>query len=527
MQSSERQEKLRRVTEALKGTWKSPKDLIWDEKCRRSLWEFAKRFWSVVEPSSPLLLPAPHLEAVCNHLQAVTEGKIHYLDINIPPGHGKSLVACVLWTAWEWLNRPWTKVLAGSYALELSIRDSIRCRELIGTDEYQSLIPRDPNTGLPKWKVTAPDKRDVFGNSAGGSRQTFATNSKITGFRGHHVIWDDPLNASDVTSEAALNEAIRIHDQVLPSRVIDPRTASEVLIMQRLHERDPSGHVLWKNRRFDHLCFPTEYEGGNSCACPEGTKCSQRGGTSIGFRDWRTEQGELLNPMMFDQSVIDRLKTGGMDLWAYTGQHQQRPSPLSGSELKREWLRNRYKMLPPGKGLWWTAWDLRNGGRSPRSSYAVGQVWYAPFSKPGEFYLIHQVRGRWEYAEEVEEFVRLTKQFPQATEHRIENKADARVLIPQIKAQIPGLIPWEPGTSNKAARFRVVLPLYKSGAVWYPEDDVVTAPGIHARDWIGQHIEEACGFPSAPNDDIIDVITIALSDRAIPQTRKSPLWWQD
>jgi hypothetical protein len=38
-----------------------------------------------------------HVDAICDYLQAVTEGKIKRLIINIPPREGKSTLVSVLW----------------------------------------------------------------------------------------------------------------------------------------------------------------------------------------------------------------------------------------------------------------------------------------------------------------------------------------------------------------------------------------------------------------------------------------------
>ena len=47
-----------------------------------------------------------HVDAICEHLQAVTENAIRTLIINLPPGHAKSLLMAVFWLAWAWLRNP-------------------------------------------------------------------------------------------------------------------------------------------------------------------------------------------------------------------------------------------------------------------------------------------------------------------------------------------------------------------------------------------------------------------------------------
>ena len=71
------------------------------ELCKRSFAEFAKRAWHVLEPSAELKWGWA-LDAICLHLEAVTDGRINRLLMNVPPGSMKSLLTGVMWPAWEW-----------------------------------------------------------------------------------------------------------------------------------------------------------------------------------------------------------------------------------------------------------------------------------------------------------------------------------------------------------------------------------------------------------------------------------------
>jgi len=49
------------------------------EKARRSLYEFVVQGWPILEPATPFV-NGIHVEAICHHLQAVTEGRIGQFD---------------------------------------------------------------------------------------------------------------------------------------------------------------------------------------------------------------------------------------------------------------------------------------------------------------------------------------------------------------------------------------------------------------------------------------------------------------
>src|SRR5438552_9602232 len=114
------------------------------ELAARSLREFVRQAWPILEPSTPFVL-GWHIDAIIEHLEAVSHGQIRNLLINVPPRHMKSLLVSVFWPAWEWLRWPQRRWLYSSYGAQLSIRDSVKCRA--------SSAPGVPTT-LPSGKRT-------------------------------------------------------------------------------------------------------------------------------------------------------------------------------------------------------------------------------------------------------------------------------------------------------------------------------------------------------------------------------------
>src|ERR1700733_16173799 len=62
---------------------------------------FVREAWHVLEPNARFVHNW-HIDAICQHLEAVTDGRINRLLINVPPGSMKSLLVSVFWQAWEW-----------------------------------------------------------------------------------------------------------------------------------------------------------------------------------------------------------------------------------------------------------------------------------------------------------------------------------------------------------------------------------------------------------------------------------------
>jgi len=284
--------------------------LVEREYCQRRLVNFVRQAWPVVERESASFIEGWAVGAICDHLQAVTNGEIKRLLINVPPGMSKSVTTCVYWPAWEWgpRQRPGLSYLTTSYSQTYATRDARRMRDLVTSDWYAGL-----------WGSSTRLKREAemsFENVSGGWRDAKPFSS-LTGGRADRVVLDDPHSMDQAESQAERERAVRRFTEVVPSRVADPRESAIVVIMQRLNANDVSGVILERELGYEHLCLPMEYEPQNQCV------------TSIGFQDPRTEEGELLFPERFPETWVKGIRNQ-MGEVPYAGQFQQRPMPRGG-----------------------------------------------------------------------------------------------------------------------------------------------------------------------------------------------------
>lgn len=214
-----------------------------------------------------------------------------------------------------WLRRPEWRVLCASYALDLAVRDSVRCRELIADPWYQT-------TFRPAWSLSrSQNAKTRFRNTRGGERMCLSVGSRTTGFRGDCIIIDDPLNFADALSDTKRPKVNVWIDQALSNRLNDLLTGTMIMIMQRLHHDDASGHVLAQGD-YTHLCLPSRFEPERRCETP------------IGWRDPRTQKGEPLFPALFPNEILDQ-EERRMGSLPFAGQHQQNPTPESGEIFER------------------------------------------------------------------------------------------------------------------------------------------------------------------------------------------------
>ena len=288
------------------------------EKARRKLRVFVEAAWPVLEPPSRRFQANWHIDAICEHLEAVSRGQITRLLINIPPGHMKSLCASVLWQAWEWIDAPWTRWLTASYAAPLSIRDSVRARRVITSPWYRD------NFGGVFRLLDDQNQKARFENDRTGYRIATSVGGVATGERGDRVVVDDPHNVHETLSRTQREAALVWWDETMTTRVNDPVKSGQVIIMQRLHARDLSGHVL-EQGGWVHLMLPMAYEPDRRCV------------TALGFEDPRTDDGALLWPDRFGSSVLEDWERR-LGAYAAAGQLQQRPAPREGGLFKRHWF---------------------------------------------------------------------------------------------------------------------------------------------------------------------------------------------
>ena len=283
-----------------------------------SLAGFVREAWAVLEPSNPYI-HGWHIDAICLHLEAITNGTFlalgleNRLLINVPPGTMKSLIVSVFWPAWEWGPRalPSMRYLTTSYSENYVKRDSRRMRDLVQSEWYRALWPE---VAL----VRAGEAS--FANDKTGFREGVPFGS-LTAGRGDRVVIDDPHSTETAESEAERGRTTRIFRESVPSRLIDPIRSAIVVIMQRLHANDVSGVIEKLKIGYIHLRLPMEFEADHRCVTPI-------------FEDPRTFDGELLFPERFPRAVVERDKIP-LGPYAVAGQFQQRPSPREGGLFKR------------------------------------------------------------------------------------------------------------------------------------------------------------------------------------------------
>lgn len=491
-----------------------------------SLREFMRAAWPVIEPATPFRSNW-HIDAISDHLEAAYRRQILRLVINIPPRTMKSTAVTVAAPAWRWTVAPHERFLTASYGSDLATRDAVKTRRLIASSWFLA-------RWIDRFRLTSDQNTKTrYENDRTGYRIATSVGGTATGEGGDVIVIDDPHKADEVESDVQREAVIDWHDGTISTRFNDPDTGVEILVMQRLHERDLTGHVLDLGG-WHHLCLPMEYEPSHPFVCPAGFELAD--GTVL-RGDPRTEPGELLwdgsqphTEARFTADAVDRLKR---DLGSYraAGQLQQRPAPLEGGILKRAWWRYYPPASQPDGSEDWAhmprfqillqAWDTALKEKTT-SDFTVGALWAIAGANR---YLLRVARGQWDLPETKTQLRLLTQwgreRWPLlGMTIYVGNAANGPEVVAQLRDEIPGIISVPEGAGgDKVQRAHAVAPQLEAGNVFIPGFPLPDSTGYDAARtpaWVQAFIEEHSSFPNAAYDDQVDTTTLALIRAGVP-----------
>ena len=530
--------------------------------CEESLYEFMVAAWKYVDPN-PFVHGWP-LEAVAEHLQAVCDGDIRRLIINIPPRCSKSSMTSVAFPAWVWAQRhdsptsgPGVQFLTASYAQQLSLRDSVKTRRLLDSPWYQSLwgerfaLTSDQNT------------KGRFDNNKGGTRLSTSVGGALTGEGANIIITDDPNAANEAFSEATIQSTIDWWDGTMSTRLNNPKTGAFIVIQQRLAEDDLTGHILSKDvGDWTHLCLPMKYEWTRHSVSITGWNdprgCDDDGEPLVlvdangrriprdsAAKDELTNkrEGTLLWPERFGPKEIDLLERQ-LGPFAAAGQLQQRPEPAGGGVIKTDWwqpwelesyppfdyiiasLDTAYTTKTENDFSAMTVWGVFSATMAEASSNFVGRSGKRESQRDREAMFDEAMRVKnmtagmggsdstprvmlmyaWQARLELHELVSKVEQTARRMKVDkliIENKAAGHSVAQEIRRLY----------NNADFAVQLVDPKAQDKlARLYSVQHLFAEGMVHAPDhsWAQEVITQTSQFPKGKHDDLVDTVSMAL-----------------
>lgn len=241
-----------------------------------------------------------HFITICRALTKCTRLESLRLLINVPPGHGKSVIVS-FWLAWCYAKWPDCNFLYISYAKTLAATHTDTVKRIMSLSQYKVLFDvhlRDDSQA-----------KDAFTTEAGGTVAAFGSAGAITGrnaglpglerFSGAVVI-DDSHKPDEVHSDLIRESVITNFRETIQQR---PRGINVpiVFIGQRLHEQDLPAYFLAGEDGYDwdNVVLKSLDDAGNA-----------------------------LYPEAFPLDML--LIRKDKDRYVFAAQHQQDPQPAGG-----------------------------------------------------------------------------------------------------------------------------------------------------------------------------------------------------
>ena len=372
-----------------------------------SLFEFVKYFWS--EVSNEEFKSNWHIEEVfCKELEMIAYRvadnlpKQYDLIFNVPPGTTKTIVCSIMFPAWCWTKWFWMRFITASHSAALSLESAEYSRDLVRSDKFKAVYPelsiKEDKDTKSNFKVVKKVQEFAGRESRilqGGNRYSTSVGGSLIGFHGHINIWDDLIDPLQAISEVQLSTANYWLDHGLSTRKVDKKVTTIIGIMQRLHQNDPTGHILEKKKKnVRHICLPGEIRNYREQVKPQELIKY--------YRD------DLLDPIRMDWNVLADMEAD-IGQYGYAGQVGQKPTPPGGGMFKVDHF-NIITSLPAPVNFVQTVryWD--KAGSEDSGAYTVG----VKMSKIADgrtgalWFIVEDVkRGQWA-SEERERIIRQT-----------------------------------------------------------------------------------------------------------------------
>ena len=451
-----------------------------DAVCRQKFSAFSQKAFDVLHPSTPLEYNW-HIDCIGEHLQAVWEHDIQNIIINLPPRLLKTYLASVAFPAWGFNKDPSIKFMTTSFKFPLAKRMTRQTKQIMESTWYKELAP---NAQIS----SEQNEKHYFETTAKGHYYSAAMSS-VTGEGADIQICDDPINPDEASSPVQRQNAIDTIRGTLFSRFNDPRTGRFILIMQRLHEKDPTGDLL-KDEGWYHLKLPAE-------------AVDQSFIYDLGGKKWTMNEGDLLFPERLTPDVLAE-KAIQMGPYNYAGQMLQEPTPIGGGEIKKEYLNyfaasdfdtkpcNVYIIVDPAKG----AEDaIKND-----NDFTAMAVW--ALAPDQNYYLVDGIKERLNPTQRIDRLFDLHRKWnersgkpPRVGYEDIGMQADLHFIQKKQKEDsyrfpLTPLPPKGVKRIKKIPKIRRLVPIMERGQMWLANDLIYTDHKGLPRNFISDIVEE-------------------------------------
>lgn len=463
--------------------------------CRYKFGAFAHKAFEVVEPGTHYEYNW-HIHCINEHLEAMFNGEIKRLIINIPPRHLKSFLVARAYPAWVLGMKPEEKFIVTSYGYEVVEQNAIACRRIMKSDWYRKLFPQT---------IITPDldRNTHYETTRGGQYYAASAMSPITGIGAETLLIDDPLKPMEAYSDAIRSSTNQNIRTTLFSRLNDKRTGKICMIMQRVHEDDPTGHLL-RDMGWTLVKLPAQAK----------THVVIR----LNEHKWEMQPNQILFPQRQSQEILDQTRLD-MTEANFVAQYLQEPAPVGGGEFREEWLQfyadgsikpktmNVVILVDAAGG------EELNKKKKKTSDWTVMAV--VGLAPDNNYYLLDMVRDRLNPTERIDTLFILHRKWnelcgkpPKVGYEKYGMMTDTHYVREKQKTEAYHFPIVELGGNiMKEERIRQLIPDMQQNR-WYLPATLSYVDGEGRKfDLISELKSEMASFPRARFDDILDSIS--------------------
>lgn len=409
-----------------------------------------------------------HIELIAEYLEAVRNGHIKRLIINMPPRALKSVCINVAWPCWLLGQDPSCRIISASYSQVLSVKHSLDSKIIIESSWYKQSFPA---TKISK----KHNQKSKFLTTQNGFRFATSVGGSITGDGGDILIIDDPHNPTQINSKKFRDKAINWFEQTFVTRLNNKNTGAIVLVMQRLHQEDLSAHLI-SNGGWEMLKIPA--------------MADEQIKYSIANKEYIYNKGDLLNINLDQLEFLQKLEheIGSRN---FAAQYMQSPVSVDYNLIKLEDM-SFYQDAPTDFEYYAQSWDTAIKVSDDADYSVCSSFGY----KDGYYYLLDLKREKMSYPDLKINIEQLAKKY-QPKHILIEDKASGQSVIQDLRsAGYINIIPIKPKL-DKITRFASAIPFIQSGKILFPKNAVFNR----------FLYSELLSFPNSKNDDIVDSIS--------------------
>ncbi len=276
--------------------------------CRNRLDVFVAGAFAIVNPGTPYKW-SWHIDCITEYLEAAYRGEIKRLIFNMPPRELKSFLISTCFPAWVLGREPHEKFIVASHSLRpLAAKLSSDTGRLMNSEFYKNIFPKT---------IMEKDTEFEIRTTLNGGRLA-AAQTGVVGSGGNYLILDDPNKPDEALSDGIRKGTNDWVDNTFMSRMDDRTTGRIILVQQRVHENDVTGHLLDKGG-YTLVKLPAE--------------AHKPVHISIGSKTYNMAVGDLLHEDRLPKSVLNELITD-LGEYSYAGQYLQEPVPPGGGLFK-------------------------------------------------------------------------------------------------------------------------------------------------------------------------------------------------